>query len=123
MAVAYVAENGGACDVEHNTVVNAVNRSITCGAGHAPAPDSTNFTMIGNVMAGGHTDVQTSGACPNPVVTYNLALGQNLSGTGNINANPVFLTSPSSGYYHYQLASSSPGYHAASDGKSMGIAP
>jgi hypothetical protein len=36
---------------------------------------------------------------------------------------PVFVASPSSGYYHYQLASTSPGYHAASDGKSMGIAP
>jgi hypothetical protein len=36
---------------------------------------------------------------------------------------PVFVSSPSSGYYHYVLASTSPGYHAASDGKSMGIAP
>ena len=46
-----------------------------------------------------------------------------MTGTGNINGTPVYVSSPASGYYHYQLASSSPGYHAASDGKSMGIAP
>jgi chitodextrinase len=46
------------------------------------------------------------------------------SGTGCDTAgSPVFVSSPASGYYHYQLASTSPGYHAASDGKSMGIAP
>ena len=42
-------------------------------------------------------------------------------GNGNINGTPVFLASPSSGYYHYQLIFSSPGYHAANDGKSLGI--
>jgi hypothetical protein len=36
---------------------------------------------------------------------------------------PIFLSNPASGYYHYQLASNSPGYHAATDGKSLGIAP
>jgi chitodextrinase len=46
------------------------------------------------------------------------------SGTGcDVTGRPVFVASPSSGYYHYQLASTSPGYHAASDGKSLGIAP
>jgi hypothetical protein len=49
--------------------------------------------------------------------------GSNCPGTGNISGTPVYVSSPSSGYYHYQLASSSPGYHAGSDGKSMGIAP
>ena len=51
---------------------------------------------------------------------HNLGSG----GTGCDTAgSPVFVSSPASGYYHYQLASTSPGYHAASDGKSMGIAP
>lgn len=35
----------------------------------------------------------------------------------------VYVASPASGYYHYQLDPSSPGYHAASDGKSVGITP
>ena len=54
---------------------------------------------------------------------YDHNLNSGKSGTGNINGAPVFVASPSSGYYHYQLASLSPGYNAASDGKSMGIAP
>ncbi|HEY6961249.1 MAG TPA: hypothetical protein VI408_05095, partial [Gaiellaceae bacterium] len=53
--------------------------------------------------------------------TYNLNSGK--TGTGNITGTPIYQTTPSSGYYHYQLATSSPGYNAASDGKSMGIAP
>ena len=36
---------------------------------------------------------------------------------------PVFVARPSSGYYHYQLSPKSPGYHGATDGKSIGIAP
>ena len=56
-------------------------------------------------------------------VSYDHNLNSGKSGTGNINGTPVFLASPSSGYYHYQLAPSSPGYQAASDGKSLGIAP
>ena len=53
--------------------------------------------------------------------TYNLNAG--VSGTGNKKGRPVFRSRPVSGYKHYQLASSSPGYRAASDGKSMGIRP
>ena len=51
-------------------------------------------------------------------------LGISRLGPGcDVKGPPVFVASPSSGYYHYQLASTSPGYHAGSDGKSIGIAP
>jgi hypothetical protein len=53
--------------------------------------------------------------------SYNLNCS--CSGANNVTGTAVLVSSPSSGYYHYQLASSSPGYHAASDGKSMGVAP
>jgi hypothetical protein len=55
--------------------------------------------------------------------TFNLNPGAAWFGTGSVKGAPVFVSSPASGYYHYQLAPSSPGYHAASDGESMGIAP
>src|SRR6185312_2045363 len=55
--------------------------------------------------------------------TYSFNLNSGMVGTGNINGAAQLVSSPASGYYHYQLASSSPGYQAASDGKSMGIGP
>ena len=59
--------------------------------------------------------------CDSPLATASTAA---LSGTGNVPERPGCLSSsPASGYYHYQLASTSPGYHTASDGKSMGITP
>ena len=55
--------------------------------------------------------------------TYSSNLNSGMGGTGNINGAAQLVSSPASGYYHYQLNSSSPGYQAASDGKSMGIGP
>jgi hypothetical protein len=49
--------------------------------------------------------------------------GANCPGIGNILGTAIFMASPSVGYYHYQLTSSSPGYLAGSDGKSIGITP
>jgi hypothetical protein len=48
-------------------------------------------------------------------------LNSGMSGTGNVTGIAVFVPSPASGYSHYQLASSSPGSNAASDGTDMGI--
>jgi hypothetical protein len=105
------------CIARHNTIVNAVNQNLGCGKGHT-GPDSTNTIIDGNVLDGGY--VNNSPTCQF-TATYNLNSG--LPGTGNINGTPLYVSSPASGYYHYQLAPGSPGYHAASDGKSMGIAP
>jgi chitodextrinase len=55
--------------------------------------------------------------------TYSFNLNSGMLGTGNINGAAQLVSSPASGYYHYQLNSASPGYQAASDGKSMGIGP
>jgi len=41
----------------------------------------------------------------------------------DVAGSPIFAVSPQSFYYHYVLASNSPGYNAGSDGKSLGIAP
>jgi hypothetical protein len=55
--------------------------------------------------------------------TANHNLNCSCTGTGNISGTPTFPTSPATGFYHWQIDPSSPvGYHAASDGKSMGIA-
>jgi hypothetical protein len=81
-------------------------------------PEGTGNVLRNNVWVVGAGGAEDSGAGS---YDHNLNSGQ--SGTGNINGTPVFVASPSSGYYHYELASSSPGYHAGSDGKSMGIAP
>lgn len=53
--------------------------------------------------------------------TNNHNLNSGLSGTGNVTGTPVFVSSPASGYYHYELDSTSPGYHAGNSGNSMGI--
>ena len=90
-----------------------------CGAGNGGS-NSTNVTVLGNVMNGGHYRLRGHRLCTY-TATYNMNAG--VSGTGNISGTPVYVSSPSSGYYHYQLAPGSPGYNAASDGKSMGISP
>jgi hypothetical protein len=94
------------CIISHNVTINSNLRVDT---------SSTNATLLGNV---GPLSVEAGSTY---TATYNLNGG--LSGTGNINGTPVYVSSPSFGYYHYELASNSPGYHAASDGKSMGITP
>ena len=106
------------CVARHNTIVNAVNTSLLCGAGNGGS-NSTNVTVLGNVMDGGHSAFGATDCAY--TATYNLNAG--VSGTGNISGTPVYVSSPASGYYHYQLAPGSPGYNAASDGKSMGISP
>ena len=104
---------------ENNWLIahNVFGDDVTMDNGHS-APNGTGNVVRDNVWLPGK-DISDKGSG----VSYDHNLNSGKSGTGNINGTPVFLASPSSGYYHYQLALSSPGYHAASDGKSMGIAP
>jgi hypothetical protein len=109
---------------ENNWLIahNVFYASVTMDNGHS-SYNGTGNVVRDNVFLPGE-DVTDDGSG----VSYDHNLncvrsGVNCPGTGNISGTPVFVTSPSSGYYHYQLAPSSPGYHAASDGKSMGIAP
>ena len=104
---------------ENNWLIahNVFGDDVTMDNGHS-APNGTGNVVRDNVWLPGN-DVSDKGSG----VSYDHNLNSGKSGTGNINGTPVFVASPSSGYYHYQLAPSSPGYQAASDGKSMGIAP
>jgi hypothetical protein len=99
--------------VTHNTFAGGGELSFrNANSGETPSGNTARdnvWTNGGGIGGSGYTS------------TYNLNCG--CSGTGNVTATAVIVSSPSSGYYHYQLASTSPGYHAASDGKSMGITP
>ena len=83
------------------------------------SPNGTGNVMRDNVWVTGAGGAIDSGSG----VSYDHNLNSGKPGTGNISGSQVFVSSPLSGYYHYLLAASSPGYNAASDGKSMGIAP
>jgi hypothetical protein len=111
---------GNGIQAIHNTVIWG-GRNTTIGVdkvNDANTTPATNAVLTGNVTDGGHTD-----QCGNCTAKWSYNLGTGRSGTGNIHRKPVYVSRPASGYYHYQLRSSSPGYHAASDGKSMGITP
>ena len=59
---------------------------------------------------------------PNISGDYDTNVNIDGGGTGcDITGPPILVSSPASGYYHYVLASNSPGYHAGTDGKSLGI--
>src|SRR5262249_30401575 len=76
------------CSAVHNVVVNG---SLDIGG-------STNLIARDNVFQNGGVNISTAS---NYTVTYNLNAG--VSGTSNINGTPVYVSSPASGYYHYQL--------------------
>jgi len=105
----------GPCTVTHNVFVNADLEIGTANGGHATLGAVARDNVFQNA------GIAIVGSGNTYTATYNLNAG--VSGTGNINGTPVFMSSPSSGYYHYQLAASSPGYHAAGDGTSIGIGP
>jgi chitodextrinase len=101
---------------------NVFGDDVTMDNGHS-APNGTGNVLRDNVWTPGNSVTDDGSG-----VSYDHNLncvrnGVKCPGTGNISGTQVFVASPSSGYYHYELAPSSPGYHAASDGKSMGIAP
>jgi hypothetical protein len=101
--------------ISHNTF--AGSGQLSMGNSNKGAAPTGNLVQNNAWINGGGMNV-VNGYGSND---HNLNSGQ--SGTANITGTPVLVSSPSSGYYHYQIASSSPGYNAASDGKSMGIAP
>ena len=101
---------------------NVFGDDVTMDNGHT-APNGTGNVLRDNVWTPGNNVTDDGSGVGYDHNLNCVRNGVNCPGTGNISGTPVFLTSPSAGYYHYQLAPSSPGYHAASDGKSMGIAP
>jgi hypothetical protein len=98
----------------HNTMVAGGNLWLRVGNLGNP---STNTQIRDNVW-------RTGSVVADAPATYTATNNLNaaVSGTGNITAAPVFVggANPTS-YAGYRLASSSPGYHAGSDGQSMGI--
>jgi hypothetical protein len=123
--------------IENNVILLGVaTTSVTCGS-------CQGMTFQHNVISDGTIIIEThsgSAITPSATLTNNVSVGSNSvswdttgalthtynlntdkGGTHEISGTPVFVSSPASGYYHYELDSSSPGYHAGSDGKSMGI--
>lgn len=97
--------------IEHNTVAN--------NTGIGTDSNSTGNVVRNNVMSGFISGENWTAE------DHNLCFSGSLCVAGSdIKANPIYIggSSPSS-FYGWQLDPSSPGYHAASDGKSMGIAP
>ena len=99
--------------VTHNAFVDTGGGG---GTGDLRIYNAGATSTVTNNMFAVNNWVLDSGCC---TVSYDV----NGTGTGNVTGTPVYVSSPASGYYHYQLAPNSPGYHAASDGKSMGITP
>jgi hypothetical protein len=80
-------------------------------------PDEGDGSCVGGVIRN-NVFLNSSGvSAPTCSPTADHNLGIDIAGT------PTFVTSPATGYYHYVLAPSSPGYHAGSDGLSVGINP
>ena len=73
-------------------------------------------------MAHGSQCINLDGSSTTYTADHNLGIPR-LDRGCDVKGPPLFVARPSSGYYHYQLAPKSPGYHAATDGKSIGIAP
>lgn len=108
-----ILSSGDGWTITHNTVAGGGAIAVIFNNGNTP---SGNTVRDNAWVAGGGLNMDSGGGTN----SYNLNSG--VSGTGNVTGTAVLQSSPASGYYHYQLASSSPGYHAASDGRSMGIA-
>ena len=103
------------CTVSHNVFINA---GVEIGPANE-GPATLGAIVKNNVFD--NTGIVILGSGNTYTATYNLNAG--LNGTGNINGTPLYTTSPATGYYHYQLAPTSPGHNAASDGKNIGIGP
>jgi hypothetical protein len=107
--------------IEHNVMVADV--CLGTQTGNAASGDTLRNNVFTDSTGGITTNCEQGGSCSGCSATYNFNPGSSWFGTGSVNGTPAFVSSPAAGYYHYQLAPSSPGYHAASDGKSMGIGP
>ena len=103
--------------VQHNYFVE----QVCMGTQNGNAPSGNVFKdNVWQTSPGFYDNCEQGGGC-GCTATYNLNPGASHFGTGSVNGSPIFVSSPASGYYHYVLASNSPGYHAGSDGLSMGI--
>ena len=108
------AEGCTGCTVTHNTIRNA---NVFAGVSNAGSP-TTNLIIRDNVFDNGGIGNEGTATY---TATYNLNPGK--PGTGNTTGTPIYPTNPPTGYYHYQLAPTSPGHNTASDSKNMGITP
>ena len=113
-AYAVDVEGCTGCTVTHNVIRNA---NVFAGVSNAGSP-TTNLTIRDNVFQNGGIGSEGTATY---TATYNLNPGK--TGTGNTTGTPIYQTTPTTGYYHYQLAPTCPGYNTASDNKSMGITP
>jgi hypothetical protein len=102
--------------VEWNTVVGASNAVINCTSKSGEGPSTT---AISNNFASGGLDLSSSVPCSPSLDTHNMC-GFGCS-SPNFNGTPVFVggASPTT-YAGYALASTSPGYHSATDGGQVG---
>lgn len=107
-------DSGDNWQFKHNTLVGSYDARIDLNNGQTPSGS----LLQDNVFEDGAGIALGAGY---GTANHNLNCG--CSGTGNITGTGVFVSSPASGYYHWQLDASSPGYNAASDGASMGIGP
>lgn len=98
----------------HNTIVGGYLFKVDTNNSQTPSGATVKDTVIGTGVG---LDLLATGN------SYDHNLNCGCTGTGNISGTEAFVSSPASGYYHYQLASSSPGYHAGNSGLSMGIDP
>ena len=90
------------------------NANVFAGVSNGGSP-TTNLVVRDNVFQNG--GIGSEGAA-----TYSASYNLNCScsGSNNITGTPVFVSSPSSGYYHWR-GTGSPGKSAASDGTDIGI--
>lgn len=98
---------------------NYIGANCDMAASDTDAPDGGTLTFINQVFdpAADYSCTTVGASC---ATSYMMNSGA--SGTGMVTENPVKLvSSPASGYYHYELDTTSAGYHSGSDGKSMGI--
>ena len=102
------------CNITHNVfscTVGGTGCGLFVGVDNASNP-SVNTVVQDNVFL--NSGLGTEGTA-SYVASYDVNC-TGCSGSNLITGTPVFLASPSSGYYHFELDSSSPGYHAGSDG-------
>jgi hypothetical protein len=122
---AYYGSVEGAAHVNDIVSHNYMRMQLCWGYQNGNAPSGNNAHDNAFQNSPGITMAcDDGGTCPTCTATYNLNPGASWFGTGSVNGTPIFVggSHPTS-YYGYELASNSPGYHAGSDGKSMGIAP
>lgn len=94
--------------ITHNVIVGDIDWQLSNG-GQSGSGNLVQNNVCGNINLDGSSTTYTA--------NHNVG-----SGLGcDIAGPPIYQSNPATGYYHYVLASNSPGYNAGSDGKSVGI--